>query len=47
MLSGIELYPRWMPLAQHSVAMLEQCCNYSTQCRNNDATLFCTKLTGS
>ena len=22
-------------LAQHSVAMLEQCCNYSKQCRNN------------
>ena len=26
-------------LAQHSVAMLEQCCNYSKQCRNNVATL--------
>ena len=25
-------------LAQHSVAMLEQCCNYSKQCRNNVAT---------
>ena len=24
---------------QHSVAMLEQCCNYSKQCRNNVATL--------
>ena len=26
-------------LAQHSFAMLEQCCNYSKQCRNNVATL--------
>ena len=25
--------------AQHSVAMLEQCCNHSKQCRNNVATL--------
>ena len=24
---------------QHGVAMLEQCCNYSEQCRNNVATL--------
>ena len=30
-------------LAQHNVAILEQCCNHSKQCRNNDATLFCTK----
>ena len=30
-------------LAQHSVAMLEQCCNYSKQCRNNAATLRCAK----
>ena len=30
-------------LAQHSVAMLEQCCNYSKQCRNNVATLCCAK----
>ena len=30
-------------LAQHSVAMLEQCCNYSKQCRNNIATLCCAK----
>ena len=27
-------------LAQHIVAMLEQCCNYSKQCRNDVAT-FC------
>ena len=26
-------------LVQHSVGMLEQCCNYSEQCRNNVATL--------
>ena len=26
-------------LAQHSVAMLEQCCSHSKQCRNNVATL--------
>ena len=26
-------------LAQHSVAMLEQCCNHLKQCRNNVATL--------
>ena len=26
-------------LAQHSFAMLEQCCNYSKQCRNNVSTL--------
>ena len=30
-------------LAQHSVAMLEQCCNHSKQCRNNVATLCCAK----
>ena len=30
-------------LAQHSVAMLEQCCNPSKQCRNNAATLCCAK----
>ena len=30
--------------AQHSVAMLEQCCNYSTQCRNNFATLCALKI---
>ena len=28
-------------LAQHSGAMLEQCCNYPKQCRNNVATLSC------
>ena len=28
-------------LAQHSVAILEQCCNHSKQCRNNDSTLCC------
>ena len=28
---------------QHSVAMLEQCCNYLKQCRNNVATLFYAK----
>ena len=26
-------------LVQHSVAMLEQCCNHSKQCRNNVETL--------
>ena len=30
-------------LARHSVAMLEQCCNHSKQCRNNVATLCCAK----
>ena len=30
-------------LAQHSVAMLEQYCNYSKQCCNNVATLCCAK----
>ena len=30
-------------LPQHSVAMLEQCCNHSKQCRNNVATLCCAK----
>ena len=30
-------------LAQHSVAMLEQYCNHSKQCRNNVATLCCAK----
>ena len=30
-------------LAQHSVAMLEQWCNHSKQCRNNVATLCCAK----
>ena len=30
-------------LAQHSVAMLEQCCNHSKQCHNNVATLYCAK----
>ena len=30
-------------LAQHTVAMLEQCCNYSKQCRNTVATLCCAK----
>ena len=30
-------------LAQHSVAMLEQCCNHSKQCGNNVATLCCSK----
>ena len=30
-------------LAQHSVAMLEQCCNHSKQCRNNVAMLCCAK----
>ena len=29
--------------AQHIFAMLEQCCNYSKQCRNNVATLCCPK----
>ena len=30
-------------LEQHSYAMLEQCCNYSKQCRNNVTTLSCAK----
>ena len=30
-------------LAQHSVAMVEQCCNHSKQRRNNVATLCCAK----
>ena len=30
-------------LAQHILAMLEKCCNYSKQCRNNVATLCCAK----
>ena len=30
-------------LAQHSVAMLEQCCNHSKQCRNNVVMLCCAK----
>ena len=30
-------------LVQHIVAMLEQCCIYSKQCRNNVATLCCAK----
>ena len=35
-------WQRWF-LAQHTVAMLEQCCNYSKQRRNNVATLCCAK----
>ena len=27
--------------AQHSVAMLEQCCNHSKQCRNNVEMMYC------
>ena len=30
-------------LSQDRVAMLEQCCPYSKQCRNNVATLCCAK----
>ena len=30
-------------LAQHSVAMLEKCCNHSKQYRNNVVMLCCTK----
>ena len=30
-------------LAQHRVAMLEQCCNHSKQCRNNVTTVYCDK----
>ena len=30
-------------LAQHSVAMLEQCYNYSKQCGNNVAKMCCAK----
>ena len=29
--------------AQHSLAMLEQCCKHSKQCRNNAVVLFCTE----
>ena len=29
--------------AQHSVAMLEQCCSHLKQCRNNVTTLCCAK----
>ena len=28
-------------LAEHRVAMLEQCCSYSKQCRDNVITLCC------
>ena len=31
-------------LAQHSVAMLEQCCKHSKQCRCNVVTLCCAKI---
>ena len=31
-------------LVQHSVAMLEQCCNHSKQCRNNAVMLSCAKI---
>ena len=30
-------------LARHNVEVLEQCCNYSKQCRNNVAKLCCAK----
>ena len=30
--------------AQHSVAMLEQCCNHLKQCRNNAVMLCFTKI---
>ena len=30
-------------LAQHNLAILEQCYNHSKQCGNNDATLCCAK----
>ena len=30
-------------LAQHSIAMLEQCWNHSKQCRDNITTLCCAK----
>ena len=30
-------------LAKHIVALLERCCNYSKQCRNNVVTLCCAK----
>ena len=35
-------YTGWF-LAQHSVAMLEQCCHHPKQYRNNAATLCCPK----
>ena len=34
-------------LAQHSVAILEQCCVHSKQCPNNVATLCCANITFS
>ena len=34
-------------LAEHSVAMLEQCCSYSKQCCNNVVTLCCAKSSRS
>ena len=37
----VRLYLQRRFLAQRSVAMLEQCCNQSKQCRNNLATLQC------
>ena len=30
--------------SQHSVAILEQCCDHSKRCRNNVATLCCAKF---
>ena len=33
-------------LAQYSLAMLEQCCSHSKQCRNNVETLSCAKNRG-
>ena len=35
--------PQGQFLAQHSIAMLEQCCNHLKQCRNNVVMLCCTK----
>ena len=32
-------------LVQHSIAMLEQCCNHLKPCRNNVSTLCCTAIT--
>ena len=42
MLQGTIAWQRLF-LAQHRVAMLEQCCNHSKQCRNYVATLCCPK----
>ena len=34
--------PRFV--AEHSVTILEQCCNHSKQCDSNDAKMCCAKI---